>query len=163
MYLLSFLRVHEMLCLGLCKQPLVPFQQMLHCNVVFQRWVVLRRRMHILKISDGCFLETQIISDIDNDRQCIWLYNYYQILIDHEHKWMWSGCEFTDNIKSSDFFFPVQVLILDPPRRGLACQSWRSGLPAGQEEVDRIRQSFLAIFRLRWSELQMTKKQPCWL
>lgn len=49
-------------------------------------------------------------------------------------------------------FFPVQVLILDPPRRGLACQSWRSGLPAGQEEVDRIRQSFLAIFRLRTLE-----------
>lgn len=71
MYLQSFSRVHEMLCLGLCKQPLVPFQQMLHCNVVFQRWVVLRRRMHILKISDGSFLETQIISDIDNDRQCI--------------------------------------------------------------------------------------------
>lgn len=64
-------------------------------------------------------------------------------------------------MKSSDSFFPVQVLILDPPRRGLACQSWRSGLPAGQEEVDQIRQSFLAIFRLRWSEFQMTKKQSC--
>ena len=44
-----------------------------------------------------------------------------------------------------------EVLILDPPRRGLACQSWRSGLPAGQEEVDQIRQSFLA-----WKKVPMT-------
>ena len=55
-------------------------------------------------------------------------------------------------ISNLQIFFPVQVLILDPPRRGLACQSWRSGLPAGQEEVDRIRQSFLAIFILRTLE-----------
>ena len=40
----------------------------------------------------------------------------------------------------------LQVLILDPPRRGLACRSWRSGLPAGQEEVEQIRQSSLADF-----------------
>ena len=50
---------------------------------------------------------------------------------------------------SGDVLHPVfasqlQVLILDPPRRGLACRSWRSGLPAGQEEVEQIRQSFLA-------------------
>lgn len=37
----------------------------------------------------------------------------------------------------------VQVLILDPPRRGLGCRSWRSGLPAGQEEVEQIRHSCL--------------------
>eukprot|EP00438_Fugacium_kawagutii_P022597 Skav212135 [mRNA] locus=scaffold1323:220667:223126:- [translate_table: standard] len=43
---------------------------------------------------------------------------------------------------------PAEVLILDPPRRGLGCRSWRSGRPAGQEEVDQIRQSLLA--RPRW-------------
>eukprot|EP00435_Cladocopium_sp_Y103_P023803 s1204_g5.t2 len=40
---------------------------------------------------------------------------------------------------------PAEVLILDPPRRGLACQSWRSGLPAGQEEVEQIRQSSVRV------------------
>eukprot|EP00434_Breviolum_minutum_P017037 symbB.v1.2.015034.t1/scaffold1037.1/size142759/6 len=40
---------------------------------------------------------------------------------------------------------PAEVLILDPPRRGLACRSWRSGLPAGQEEVEQIRQSSVRV------------------
>ncbi|CAK9022147.1 unnamed protein product, partial [Durusdinium trenchii] len=40
---------------------------------------------------------------------------------------------------------PAEVLILDPPRRGLGCRSWRSGLPAGQEEVEQIRHSSVRV------------------
>ncbi|CAJ1362873.1 unnamed protein product [Effrenium voratum] len=39
----------------------------------------------------------------------------------------------------------AEVLILDPPRRGLGCQTWRSGRPAGQQEAEAIRSSTVRV------------------